>query len=541
MKRSLLLLCAALLAATAPLAPAQTNDAVPVDFFYDALSPYGDWIYTPNYGYVWQPLEAQQQQGWLPYTDGSWAYTDAGWTWVSNEDFGWLTYHYGRWIRLLQGWVWVPGYEWAPAWVSWRQTQGQIGWAPLPPEAAWVPGVGFGGWTDSYYDVGPAYYNFVPIGMFASRGSLRPFILDHNRNFTYYGQSANITHTTYQPNVMNHIFVGGPDPQRIDGLGSNQVRRLTLRRDDEGFRREWLERDRRGGGPHHGGGGFSRIEQDHLVVAAPAISRAPSHALPAKVREPFHQAEADRGWRGAGDAQSLERLRQQQREEMARTRPPNLPEKNLRPATSTTPPPAFGRVLQPEERSGAGGTLRGEPRHVTEEVRPAMPLSAPTPPGIPPKKAEEPGLPHRERGAEGRQPGPRPGENQAPPAVVPPPQTSGQPQVPHGPPPGTPANRVSPHVPTPPASDMPNAPTPPRGVPGHPGHPGRGPEAVPQPPPAAPVAPPHANPAPLPPVQPQQPAPIHPLPPQGGNPPHTVPVAPQSAPPGHPHGQGKRH
>ena len=106
MKHSLLLLFAALLAVTAPLAPARADDSVSIDFFYDALSPYGDWIYTDGYGYVWQPL-ASQQPGWSPYADGSWAFTDAGWTWISNEDFGWLTYHYGRWIRMQQSWLWV--------------------------------------------------------------------------------------------------------------------------------------------------------------------------------------------------------------------------------------------------------------------------------------------------------------------------------------------------------------------------------------------------------------------------------------------------
>jgi hypothetical protein len=61
-------------------------------------------------------------------------YTDVGWTWVSYEDFGWAAYHYGRWIRLEDyGWCWVPGYEWGPAWVSWRTGGDYIGWAPLPP------------------------------------------------------------------------------------------------------------------------------------------------------------------------------------------------------------------------------------------------------------------------------------------------------------------------------------------------------------------------------------------------------------------------
>jgi len=28
----------------------------------------------------------------------------------------------------------VPGNEWSPAWVSWRQGDEVIGWAPMPPD-----------------------------------------------------------------------------------------------------------------------------------------------------------------------------------------------------------------------------------------------------------------------------------------------------------------------------------------------------------------------------------------------------------------------
>jgi hypothetical protein len=90
--------------------------------FYTRLEPYGDWIETSDYGYVFEPRESQQSTNWRPYINGHWVSTDAGWTWVSDEPFGWATYHYGRWARLRSvGWVWVPGDEWAPAWVSWRK------------------------------------------------------------------------------------------------------------------------------------------------------------------------------------------------------------------------------------------------------------------------------------------------------------------------------------------------------------------------------------------------------------------------------------
>ena len=87
--------------------------------FYRKLEPYGDSTETGDYGYVFQPRQAAHSRDWRPYTNGRWVYTDAGWTWISDEQFGWATYHYGRWIRLRSvGWVWVPGEQWAPAWVS---------------------------------------------------------------------------------------------------------------------------------------------------------------------------------------------------------------------------------------------------------------------------------------------------------------------------------------------------------------------------------------------------------------------------------------
>ena len=92
---------------------AQAATEVSVNFFYDNLSPSGNWIEVGDYGYCFQPNVAVNNPSWRPYADGYWAYTDVGWTWVSYEDFGWATYHYGRWTDLADyGWVWVPGYEW---------------------------------------------------------------------------------------------------------------------------------------------------------------------------------------------------------------------------------------------------------------------------------------------------------------------------------------------------------------------------------------------------------------------------------------------
>ncbi len=88
----------------------------------------GRWV-------LWTLLDpGRSGSGWSPYCNGSWQQTDAGWYWASDEPWGWATYHYGRWDLDPQfGWYWVPQTQWAPAWVSWREGGGYIGWCPLGP------------------------------------------------------------------------------------------------------------------------------------------------------------------------------------------------------------------------------------------------------------------------------------------------------------------------------------------------------------------------------------------------------------------------
>ncbi|HEY6002821.1 MAG TPA: DUF6600 domain-containing protein [Anaeromyxobacter sp.] len=111
---------------TAP--PRATPDA---ETFRRGLSPHGEWVDSARWGRVWRP---HVRAGWRPYYYGRWIWTADGWFWASDEPWGWATYHYGRWgYDDGLGWVWVPGYEWAPAWVTWRFGVGVVGWAPLFP------------------------------------------------------------------------------------------------------------------------------------------------------------------------------------------------------------------------------------------------------------------------------------------------------------------------------------------------------------------------------------------------------------------------
>lgn len=78
-----------LFAVAAPAPQVHAQAAVSIDFFFDVLDLLGSWIYTSNYGHVWETAVARRHRDWLPYSDGCWACTDAGWMWISNEDFGW--------------------------------------------------------------------------------------------------------------------------------------------------------------------------------------------------------------------------------------------------------------------------------------------------------------------------------------------------------------------------------------------------------------------------------------------------------------------
>jgi Family of unknown function (DUF6600) len=118
------------------IGPASAQETIGVDYFYDQLGPYGQWVWHPRFGYVWLPDNVSED--WRPYTVGHWIYTDDyGWYWQSEEPFAWAVYHYGRWgYDPDYGWFWVPGDTWAPAWVQWRYSDQYVGWAPVGPAAA---------------------------------------------------------------------------------------------------------------------------------------------------------------------------------------------------------------------------------------------------------------------------------------------------------------------------------------------------------------------------------------------------------------------
>jgi hypothetical protein len=163
---------------------------VDLAFFHDNLTPYGQWVSTPAYGQVFVPTVTT---GWRPYTNGNWAYTDAGWTWVSADPFGWATDHYGRWAYMDNtGWSWVPGTDWGPAYVSWQSSPSYVGWAPLPPTVPLASTLVTMG-PAPIMDIAPASYVFVPVNSFLAP-SIAPVALPVAQSLVIFPGTQNITH-----------------------------------------------------------------------------------------------------------------------------------------------------------------------------------------------------------------------------------------------------------------------------------------------------------------------------------------------------------
>jgi len=168
--------------------------------FYKRLAPYGSWVWIQGQ-YVWVP--SRVDRSWRPYTRGRWVYTDRGWTWVSNEPFGWATYHYGRWgFSNRVGWFWVPGSRWAPAWVSWRESDDYLAWAPMPP--AYDGGINV---NVSIGTVPDYYWQVVPSRSFLSDDLQRQIVRDRNRQRPILERSRALGNTTITNNnvVVNNV------------------------------------------------------------------------------------------------------------------------------------------------------------------------------------------------------------------------------------------------------------------------------------------------------------------------------------------------
>ena len=415
---------------------------VSIDFIYDNLSG-GNWIEAEGYGYGWQPDVAVSDPNWRPYTDGYWAYTDYGWTWISYEDFGWATYHYGRWANLGDyGWVWFLGsdLDWGPAWVSWRTGGDYIGWAPLPPRGPGVvyEGQPIGARVDIEYDIGPQYYNFCDV-RFIGEPVLRDRIFPPTQNITYITNTVNVTNISVQNNV---VYNYGPDYNVVSSYSTRPIQRLTVEREAATNLSVAAK-----------SGALTKVQGNKLMVSAPPkLTKAAPTVKPPAVKTKIAQPKIERGWTGVQNRAELE-------QKIKSENPKNVPPPSRAAARAGGSPlpaaegsPAEGGakpLVSPGPRGKAGRVLpgatattgRGSPAPFERgkptpggRPRPGVTQAPPGPAGLSPSPFE------RGKGRPGGRP-PFPGATASPagaPGVTAPPPPSFRPSPPppeHGRPP----------------------------------------------------------------------------------------------------------
>ena len=328
-----------------PFLPQAKSQDVSVDFFYNNLNG-GSWIEVGDYGYCWQPDIVASDPSWRPYADGYWAYTDLGWTWVSYEDWGWATYHYGRWVRLADyGWVWRPGYEWGPAWVSWRFGGGYCGWAPLPPETEVVyESRPLTGQLDVEFDIGPAYYNFVDV-RYIGEPVLRSRIVDVNQNITYINQTVNVTNITYKNKT---VYNYGPDLNVVNQYSSRPVQKLKLERQTNVDLTAAAK-----------SGGLTKVQGNALVVTAPTkINKPAKEMAPPTVKTKVAQPKIEKGWSAVGDENAQKQFKEKiKTQDLKKVPPPTIggAAATTGPAASAAPGASIAPGMAPVEKGKKKG------------------------------------------------------------------------------------------------------------------------------------------------------------------------------------------
>ena len=184
---------------------AQRQYVSPEVYGTESMDGYGQWVYDPSYGYVWQPAVAP---GWAPYRYGRWVWEDwYGWTWVSYDPWGWAPYHWGRWYYARGAWFWNPG---GPA--MWRPAL--VGFFGFGPRVGFGLSFGFGFANIGWVPLGPgeAFFAWWGRGFYGGRGG-GGFV----NNVGVFGAYRNAR-------VMNGITAMGAGQFGRAGLNGNNLR-----------------------------------------------------------------------------------------------------------------------------------------------------------------------------------------------------------------------------------------------------------------------------------------------------------------------------
>jgi hypothetical protein len=281
-----------------------SSQPITTQVFYDQLTPYGQWVNDPQYGYVWIPSAVPN---FTPYsTEGHWVYTTYGWTWVSDYPWGWATFHYGRWAYdNAYGWLWVPGTQWGPAWVAWRQCNGYYGWAPLTPGLD--ISIGF-----NWNSIPANNWCFVNERYIGDRNVSRYYEPRYN-NVTFI-RSSTIISNTYYDRGRGATYSAGPQRTDVERAMHTSINPVPVRESAQ---------------PEQ------RYDQAHLHLYRPTVSAPPANVHPAPSRSvPIQQvpqrnvqynAQQPNNWHSTAQnqapAQRQQPMRQQQQPQARQAAP----------------------------------------------------------------------------------------------------------------------------------------------------------------------------------------------------------------------------
>jgi uncharacterized protein DUF6600 len=341
--------------------------------FYDELSPYGQWVNDAQYGNVWVPNE---DGDFRPYgSRGHWVMTDYGNTWVSDDPWGWACYHYGRWTYdSYYGWVWIPGYEWAPAWVSWRYGGGYCGWAPLGPGVSITSSNCPTSWwvfvqpqymyqNDCYQHWrGPSYNS----GFIRQASVVNYAYVDNRTHVRYnYGPRADvIQRDTHQPVQVYHVNQSGrPGAPNISGHNVSMYR------------------------PEVNKATVSSARPSNLVQAPRQISRSPQAATTVSAaHQPAFRQQVQHGnvpqAQGRPAQQPQPQQRQQTQPQQQRQQPaPQQPRQQPQPQQQRQQPAPQQSRPQPQQQrpQPAPPQQRPQPQPQQQRPQPAPPQQRPQP------------------------------------------------------------------------------------------------------------------------------------------------------------------
>jgi len=204
----------------APQKASAQNGSVSFQVFYDELSPYGTWIDSPEYGYVWVPDVAP---GFTPYaTNGYWVFTVDGWTWISNYAWGWAPFHYGRWYTdPYYGPMWVPDNQWGPGWVTWRRSGDYYGWAPIGPGISIEIAYGNG------YNLPFNQWTFVRDRDFGRR-NINNYYVNNSNNITIINNSVVINNVQVD-RTRNVRYNAGPERVEVERRAGKKFATVAIK------------------------------------------------------------------------------------------------------------------------------------------------------------------------------------------------------------------------------------------------------------------------------------------------------------------------